>query len=102
MKVKVEVYKDRLVISHNGSAKSFTPESKFTTNRLLVGNFFPAVECLKRGLREIGVLGFFNLSKPMLDIYPMEMTEGGLSEVEVRVLREVASGAGAKGAEIHV
>ena len=37
----------------------------------------------------------------MLDIHPMEMTGGGLSEVEIRVLREVASGAGAKGVKIH-
>ncbi len=37
----------------------------------------------------------------MLDIYPMEMIEGGLSEVEVRVLREVVSGAGAKCVKVH-
>ncbi len=101
MNVKVEIFRDRMVISHNGSAKSFSPKSSFSTNRLLIGNFFPAVDCLKQGLREVGVLGFFKLSKPMLDIHPMEMTGGGLSEVEIRVLREVASGAGAKGVKIH-
>ncbi len=102
MNAKVKIFKDKIEISHNGTSKSYTPKTSFTTKRLLIGNFLPAVECLKRGLKEAGIVGFFRLVRPSLDIYPMEMTEGGLSEVEIRVFREVAAGAGAKDAKVHV
>jgi len=35
-------------------------------------------------------------------IHPTEMVEGGLSEVEERVLRELALGAGARSVVVHV
>jgi rod shape-determining protein MreB len=45
--------------------------------------------------------GWFSIS-PILLMHPMEKTEGGLSQVEERILQELALGAGARRAVIWV
>jgi len=62
---------------------------------LLVGDFTTAESLLKRALKEVSTRGFLSAA-PYVLIQPLEMIEGGLSEVEERVLRELAiGGAGA-------
>jgi len=94
MDIKVEIYKDKMVLRHAGGDISVRPARPYSSTRLLIGTFVPAVECLKEGLREIGVKGFFK-SKPTLNIKPCELTEGGLSEIEERCLQELGYSAGA-------
>lgn len=67
----------------------------YTGKRILVASFQPAVKCLKEGLKQVTGKGIFQ-GKPDLVMRPMEMSEGGLSEVEERVLLEVGHAAGAK------
>lgn len=100
MDIKVEIYKDRMVLIHGSRSITARPIEPYCTTRLLVGTYFPAVECLKEGLKQIGATGFFK-SKPMLHLQPREMIEGGLSEVEQRFLNEMAFAAGARKVEIE-
>jgi rod shape-determining protein MreB and related proteins len=72
----------------------FDAEPPFTTTRLLVGQFLAAESLLKRALKQVLKPSFFAPS-PQILIQPLEMLEGGLSEVEERVLKEAAIGAGA-------
>jgi len=72
----------------------FDAQPPFTTARLLIGQFSAAEDLLKRAVKEMSKGGIFAVS-PQVLIQPLEMSEGGLSEVEERVLREVAMGAGA-------
>ncbi|MCO1336785.1 hypothetical protein MO867_20875, partial [Microbulbifer sp. OS29] len=98
MDIKVEIYANKMVLIHRGENVTVEPIQPYTTTRLLVGTFLPAVECLKSGLREIGATGLFK-SKPILHLEVKEMSEGGLSEVEQRCLNEMAYAAGARKVE---
>ena len=62
----------------------------------MIGDFIAAERCLKRALMEMNVFSIFNFRKPVLLIHPKELLEGGLSEIEKRILLEMGYGAGAK------
>lgn len=71
----------------------------FSTSRLLIGEFSLAEHLLANGINKVLPGKFFG-SRPAVLMHPLEMTEGGLSEVEARVLREIALGAGARKVEL--
>ncbi len=73
---------------------TFDAQPPFTTARLLIGQFQAAEKVLKRAVTEMSKSKIFAVS-PQVLIQPLEILEGGLSEVEERVLKEVAIGAGA-------
>lgn len=73
----------------------------FTTTRLLVGQFQEAESLLRQAIREVSGRGLFQVS-PIVVIHPIEMIEGGLSEVEQRIFRELALGSGARNVFVHI
>jgi rod shape-determining protein MreB and related proteins len=73
----------------------------FTTRRLLIGQFGTAQNLLKNAFSQIAKGGFLALP-PQVVIHPLELIDGGLSEIEDRVLREIAIGAGASKAVVWV
>lgn len=102
--IYVKVYKNKLVIrllDENQSEKTFAAQNGFTTERLLVGNFIIGEDFLKKSIKEILPKKFFT-QIPSVLIQPMEMIEGGLSDIESRVFRELALGAGAVKVALHV
>jgi hypothetical protein len=101
MDIKVDVYSNKMVLSSEGRSMTFHSKEPFTTTRLLIGKFFVAEECLKNAVKEFGAIGFFKRA-PKIIIQPHEYLEGGLSEVEDRILREIALGAGAREAHVVV
>ena len=94
--VYVLVKRNQFRVRHLESNAEVTLDAQppFTTSRLIIGEFSVAESLLKRGIREVSKRGFLSMA-PFVVIQPLEMLEGGLSEVEERVLREVAIGAGA-------
>lgn len=94
MSIRIEIYKDRMVLTEATKVVTVRPHRPYVTRRLLVGSFDPAVDCLKQGLAELGAVGLFK-SKPKLQIHAREMSEDGLSEVEQRCLTELGYAAGA-------
>tara|TARA_R110002167_G_scaffold297462_2_gene501781 strand:+ start:210 stop:518 length:309 start_codon:yes stop_codon:yes gene_type:complete len=101
MEIKVDVYSNKMVLSSEGRSMTFHSKEPFTTTRLLIGKFYVAEECLKNAVKEYGAIGFFKRA-PKIIIQPHEYLEGGLSEVEDRILREIALGAGAREAHVVV
>lgn len=101
MEVKAEIFENRIVLTANGKTITTQPIQPFTTTRMLVGTFMPAVDCMKEGLIKVGAIGLFK-KKPKLLIYPQTMVEGGLSEIEERSLLEVGHSAGAGTVEIRL
>lgn len=101
--VYVRVFSDRFELRNIDTGKSASVESEkpFTTTRLLVGQFTEAERALKQGMKQLQAGGWFSRSPVML-IQPMEKTEGGLSQVEERVLQELALGAGVRRAVVWV
>ena len=65
----------------------------FSHQRMLVGNFTAAQECLKAALSEARGSGF-SISTSVV-IHPLEKIDGGLTQVEERLFHELAAGAGA-------
>ncbi len=70
-------------------------QTPFTTTRLLIGQFGVAEKALKDALKQVSK-GSFQAISPSIVIHPLEMVEGGLSEIEERIIQEIAIGAGAK------
>jgi rod shape-determining protein MreB and related proteins len=79
----------------SGKEAQVAPQAPFSTKRLLVGTFEPAQHALRLALRQVLGGGLFTISPNVL-VHPLELVEGGLSQIEERVLRELAIGAGAK------
>ncbi len=77
-----------------------SPQQPYHSSRLLVGQFSPAVDCLKNGIHQLG-LGKFWQRRPNMELHACELSQGGLSEVEVRCLTELGLAAGAYRVEVH-
>lgn len=99
----VKVYENRFVLKRldtDGPEHEIESAEPFSTQRLLVGQFSAASRALARGFKQAKVVGGWFSIKPAVVIHPMEKSEGGLSEVEARVLMEVALDAGARKARV--
>jgi rod shape-determining protein MreB and related proteins len=84
----------------SGQEAPGVPDVPFSTTRLLVGHFESAQRTLKSAIAQIGGTSF--LVSPNVLMHPLEMVEGGLSQIEERVFRELAVGAGAKKVVVFV
>jgi hypothetical protein len=100
----VKVYKNRIDIKEIGAKQrplTISPTKSFTTERLLVGEFSIAEKLLKNGLKQFKktiLLAF----RPIVVIQPMEMVQNEISEVEKRLLKELALGSGAYKAVVWI
>lgn len=71
-----------------GNEATGTPATLFSTTRLLVGEFSPFETCLKECLLKVRPRSLFGIA-PVIVIQATAMNEGGLCEVERRILPEV-------------
>lgn len=82
------------------SAPNIRVLNPFKHNRSFVGNFMCAEKILQHGM--------YTLHKSMIKpsprviIHQLEKTDGGLTDIEERVLRELALGAGAREVVIYL
>lgn len=99
----VRVQPNRFLVRHVESGRSSAVDASepFTTHRLIIGEYGPALDALQRAMKEVRY-GIAFLSAPSTVIHPLVMVDGGLSGVEYRILLEVAEGAGAKRAVVWV
>jgi hypothetical protein len=75
----------------------------FSSQRLLVADFAAAQRLLQRGIDKILPKRFLRLSQPpQLLMQPLERLEGGLSQVEERILLELGLGCGARKVRLHL
>jgi rod shape-determining protein MreB len=93
--VYVQISVDRMVLKHIGSGRVITMDGEppFSHQRMLIGNFTRASALMKAGLKK--VLSFA-LVRPVVLVHPLDTLDGGLSEIEQRVLRELVLGSGAR------
>ena len=97
----VQIHENRYVINplnQSSGSSSFPARDAFSTSRLLVGNFSVAEQHLRNSLRQMH--GGSRLKSYRLIMHPRDKSEGGLCEVEMRVLQDLAYGAGAHDAII--
>ena len=87
-------------LSSNGNWETIHSKHPFTTERLLVGTFSAAEPALTKLVKSVTPRGFFKI-RPQIVIQPMELVDAGLSEVEERIFKELALGAGAFKVVLH-
>jgi rod shape-determining protein MreB len=98
----VQVSINRVVARNIDTGQSSTQASvqPFSHPRMLVGNFTEAQATVKRAVAEAKGSGVLKVVRVLM--HPIELTSGGLSQVEERVLHELALGAGASKAVVWV
>lgn len=82
--VYVKVFENRFVLKLlevNQKPVTVIAPNSFTTKRLLVGDFTSAEVTLKNGLKKL-LEGRWFAANPSMVIYPMEMVDGGLTQVK--------------------
>jgi hypothetical protein len=101
--VYVRVWRNKFTVRaiESGAQIDVAPATPFTTQRLLVGHFTNTESALRDALRQATGPGWFKPSPEVL-MHPLEMVEGGLSEIEDRIFRELAIGAGARRVAVWV
>ena len=94
--IYVRIRKNHVTVRHprSGSEKSVAAARPFTTARLLVGDIRAASEAFAAAIASTGPRSWWRPS-PVMVVHPLEMTEGGLAEIEERILQEVFRGLGA-------
>ncbi len=99
----VKVHKNAITVRHveKNEEATLAATRPFTTDRLLVGQFSAAQALLKEAMDRTYRARRLSPA-PIVVIQPMAMSEGGLSEVEERVLHELATAAGARKAIVWV
>ncbi|HED35909.1 MAG TPA: 1-pyrroline-5-carboxylate dehydrogenase [Gammaproteobacteria bacterium] len=92
--VYVKVSRNTFTIKHVEKNREIivNAEKPSTTTRLLVGQFFIAEKLLKKAIKTLCGTSLIPHS-PVIIIHPVQMVEGGLSEVEERIFKELAAGA---------
>ena len=95
--VYVRVAKNQFQIRHIENKKEIIMSAvePFTTKRLLIGEYRIAEKYLREGIKKVHQ-GRWLPASPVVIMHPLEMVDGGLSEIEERVLKELATGAGAR------
>ncbi len=73
----------------------------FAHPRLLVNSFQKAEKVLQHGVRTVYKATVFH-PRPLVVMHPRERLEGGITEVECRLFRELALGAGAREVRLHI
>lgn len=88
--IYIKVYKNRIEIRDIHTLKEVSVERNFSHSRMLIGDFYQAIEALSFALKELGInpYSFFYRKRDVV-IHPLEQTEGGLSMVENRLFHEV-------------
>src|SRR5215217_1769629 len=89
--VYVRVSRNQFRIRHvkSGAESTFQASVPFSTVRLLIGEFTAAEQALKAALKNAEKERLLRLPPQML-MHPLEMVEGGLSQIEERIFLEVA------------
>ncbi|BFM13636.1 hypothetical protein R50072_37890 [Simiduia litorea] len=99
MEVKLQIFKNRIVVSHGDEEVSIVSDEPFSTQRLLVGNFDAAWACVSEAEKKLSIKGIFK-PKPKVVVEPKELVEGGISQIEDRVFRELSMALNPKSVEI--
>ena len=56
MHIKLEIYANKMVLTGDGQTVTVVPDTPYSTERLLIGNFDSASSCLKEATSTRGIL----------------------------------------------
>ncbi|MBI6528540.1 hypothetical protein JEP40_05265 [Proteus vulgaris] len=88
--IYIKVYKNRIEIRDIHTQKEASVARNFSHSRMLIGDFYPAVEAIHIALKDHGINPFsLFYKKRNVVIHPLEKIEDGLSKVEIRLFNEI-------------
>lgn len=92
--IYVKIFADRFVLKNMASSEvlEIRRDPKFGSPRTLIGHFTSADKEFREGLKKVRR----GLMAPWVLMHPMELIEGGVTQVESRALIELAAGSGAR------
>ena len=93
--VYIQIEKDLLKLLHVQSGSTATVQGAFSNPRLAIAHFKVAEQALKKGIDEVYPKSFFRVS-PVVIMHQTVNCDGGLCEIEDRILREAALSCGAR------
>jgi hypothetical protein len=96
---------NQMTLTHVQSARTLhlKADPAFSNARLLVADFAAAQQLLQDAVAQLLPRRFLRLSwPPEMLIQPLERLEGGLSQVEERILLELGLGSGARTVRLHL
>lgn len=98
--IYVQVFASRFIVRNvdSGEQREVVRDQKFASPRMLIADFTMAQVQLKEAVKAVR-RGF---RAPEILIHPMELVEGGVTQVEYRVFVELGAGAGASRVGVHV
>ena len=93
-KVYIQIYRNRVTIVNLNTGVTATQVAvePFSTRRSVLSSFAPANKTVRAAMRELGLKWSFLATRGV--IQQMEDTEGGLTDIEKRALRDLAEEAG--------
>jgi hypothetical protein len=96
----VKIKENLLIIKSikNGEIITLEATTPFSTKRLLIGQFSVAEKLLKSGVKQLSK----SFIRPIVIMHPLENIDNELSEVEEKVLKELALSVGAKEVKLWV
>ncbi|KFF61234.1 hypothetical protein IV99_21725 [Pectobacterium brasiliense] len=90
----VQIRKNQMTVRNPETRQEFRDSSLvFSNSRILIADFFSAEKVLQDLLKKFIPFRWFKFGRDILVVHALEMNEGGLSQVEERVLLEVSFGA---------
>lgn len=100
--IYIQIFAKQFILKNVDSGQSIVVERnlEFASPRMLIADFTTAQHQLKVAVRSLR-RGMF-APAPQILMHPMEQIDGGVTQVENRVFRELAFGAGASKACVHV
>ncbi|WP_193015688.1 YjaA family stress response protein [Proteus sp. FME41] len=91
--IYIKIYTNRIEIRDIHTQKEASVERNFSHSRMLIGDFYPAIEAIHIALKDLGINpSSFFCQKRNVVIHPLEKVEDGLSKVEIRLFNEVIVG----------
>ena len=93
--IYIQIEKDLFKFLHVQSGRNTKIQGAFSNQRLAIAHFMVAAEALKKGAYEVYPKSFFRVL-PVIIMHQIFNSEGGLCEIEERILREAALSAGTK------
>jgi len=101
--VYIQLHKDKITARTVQPVReiSVSAVKPFSHKRSIIGDFNSAETLLKDILHRLFEGKWFAPS-PLVIIHPMELIDGGLTQIEVRALMELGAGAGARKVYVYV
>jgi hypothetical protein len=97
----VYISRDRMEVVNLNTGASANGTAEFTSQRVLIGNYPIAENLLAELVKSTGSKNLF-ARRMRLIVQPLEMTEGGLCQIEMRAFEQLGVRAGALDARVYV